>query len=132
VALQGVGGLAIVAYVFVTGLSHWSVDVARTSAFCTLVTANLALLFSNLSRQHSVLRALASTNRIPLLLAAITMILLLATMHIPYLATSLHFAPLSVGQTAYALGMGLLCLAWFEAVKFGQRAAGQSNAARRI
>lgn len=132
VVLQGVGALAIVAYVFATGLSHWSADVARTIAFCTLVAANLALLFSNLSRQHSVLRVLTSTNRIPLLLAAITFILLLATMHIPYLATSLHFAPLSAGQTVYALGMGLLCLLWFEAVKFGQRAAGRSNAARRV
>ena len=71
--LQGSGALIVVAAAFAFTLTVLPETSARAATFATLVTANLALLFSNLSRQRSVLRTLVDPNRIPLILAGVTM-----------------------------------------------------------
>jgi Ca2+-transporting ATPase len=116
--LQGSGALVVVAAAFTFSLSVLPEAAARAAAFATLVTANLALLFSNLSRRRSVVHLLADTNHIPLILTGITMSVLFLLFYIPALAASFRFSAPSPAILIIAIAIGAACITWFELLKY--------------
>jgi P-type Ca2+ transporter type 2C len=119
--LQGSGALGLVAAAFAFSLTVLPEASARAATFATLVTANLALLFSNLSRRRSVMRALVDTNRIPLILAGITMSVLFLLFYIPFLAASFRFSAPSILMLLIAIALGAASAVWFEFLKYAVR-----------
>jgi P-type Ca2+ transporter type 2C len=119
--LQGSGALVIVAAAFAFSLTVLPEAVARAVAFTTLVTANLALLFSNLSRQHTALRSLVDINRIPLILAGITMSVLFLLFYVPFLSASFRFSAPSLQMLLIAVAIGAASAVWFELLKYTAR-----------
>lgn len=122
-SLQGMGALIVVAVAFAWSLSALPETAARAATFATLVTANLALLFSNLSRQRSAMRSFVDTNRIPLILAGITMTVLLLLFYIPVLAASFQFSAPSLGMLILAVTTGAASIVWFELLKISYKGA---------
>lgn len=114
-----------IALILVALFYGWSVDRmpdanARAATFAVLVVANLALIFSNLSRS-SALNALHSPNRIPWAVAATAIAVLLMTFYIPELAAAFHFAPLAASDISAALAFGIVSIVGYELVKYGLR-----------
>jgi Ca2+-transporting ATPase len=52
---------------------------------------------------------------------AVTLSLLLLTLYLPWLSKLFFFAPLSGPDLLAALGLGLLSVFWFEAIKLARR-----------
>lgn len=123
--LQGSGALVAVAAAFAISLAVLPESAARAAAFSTLVTANLALLFSNLSRRRSALRLLTDSNRIPLILASVTMSILFLLFYVPFLAASFRFSAPSLKILIVAITTGAACAVWFELLKYTARARGR-------
>jgi P-type Ca2+ transporter type 2C len=115
--LQGVGALAVVALAYIVASRLMTEAEARAIGFTVLVTVNIALIFSNLSRRKSALHVLRASNRIPLIVAAVAGAILFATIYVPSLADIFRFSPLSPLQFLVGLLAGLLSLIWFEAGK---------------
>lgn len=119
--LQGLGVLLVVA-----GASAWSAgwlseSQVRAFTFITLVTGNLALIFSNRSRSASLWTSVRVPNRTLWVVTGITLGLLALTLYVPWLAGLFFFAPLPLNAVMAALGLGLASVLWFEAIKLGLR-----------
>lgn len=119
--LQGLGVLLVVA-----GASAWSAgwlseSQVRAFTFITLVTGNLALIFSNRSRSASLWTSVRVPNRTLWVVTGLTLGLLALTLYVPWLASLFLFAPLPLNAVMAALGLGLASVLWFEAIKLGLR-----------
>jgi Ca2+-transporting ATPase len=115
-----------IAWLFVGAAYLWTLDrmppaEARAVAFAVLVIANLALIFSTLARNHSAIHAFRSSNRIPLVVAGVAIVMLLVTLYVPALAKAFDFSPLTASDFVVALGFGLLSVLGYEGVKFATR-----------
>ncbi len=119
--LQGLGVLTVVigAHVWSTG---WLTEPAtRAFTFTTLVTGNLALIFSNRSGSGSLWTTLRVPNRTLWIVTAVTLGLLGLTLYLPWLSRLFFFTPLSAADLLTAAALGLLSVVWFEAIKLAQR-----------
>ena len=103
---------------------------ARAFAFSTLVTGNLALIFSNRSRSGSLWASLRVPNRTLWTVCVVTFCLLLLTLYLPWLSKLFFFAPLSGIDLLTASVLGLLSVLWFEALKLIQRQASSRTGTR--
>ena len=126
--LQGLGALAIALLAYVWAAPTLPVTGARAFAFVTLVVANLALIFSNRSGTGSLWASLRAPNPTLWILIGIAFALLLLSVYVPWAAGVLRFSPLPAHELAAACGLGLAGVLWFEAVKWGRRAAGVRQA----
>ena len=115
--LQGLGVLATVLAAFAWASPRLPEAEARALAFATLVVGNLALILSNRSTAQSLWATLRTPNTTLWGVVGTTVALLLATLYLPWAARLLHFAPLPASELAAALAMGVLSVAWFEAIK---------------
>ncbi|MFY8043408.1 MAG: cation transporting ATPase C-terminal domain-containing protein, partial [Rhodoferax sp.] len=114
--LQGAGALAVVMAAQWWAMNRWGEDGARTFAFVALVLGNLGLIFSN--RSHLPLwRSVGTPNRTLWAVCGLALLLTLAAVYVPWLQRLFAFAPLSGAGLAGALGLGVLCVVWFEALK---------------
>jgi Ca2+-transporting ATPase len=120
--MQGLGVLCVVLAVYGWGSQGLAEPQARALAFATLVLANLALIFSNRSRQASVFDSLRVPNRTLWVVSGLTLGLLLLALYLPPLAGVLHLAPLPASMLAVTMGAALACMGWFESLKWGKRA----------
>jgi P-type Ca2+ transporter type 2C len=116
--LEGGGALLLVALSYFWAMRVLPEEQGRAAAFTVMVVANLALIFSNLSHRRSVLHALRSSNRIPLLMAAAAISILLLTLYLPAALAAFRFGPLAPGILAIAFALGLASIVWFELIKF--------------
>jgi Ca2+-transporting ATPase len=119
--LQGCIVWAFVGVAYLWALNRLPPTGARAMAFAVLVIANLALIFSTLARGRSVVHAFRSSNRIPLVVAGVAIVMLLVTLYVPTLAVAFDFSPLTARDVAVALGFGLLSVLGYELVKFATR-----------
>jgi Ca2+-transporting ATPase len=119
--LQGLGVLAVVLGAYAWSTTWLAEPAARAFAFSTLVLGNLALIFSNRSRNVSLWASLRVPNRTLWTVCAVTLSLLLLTLYLPWLSKLFFFAPLSGPDLLAALGLGLLSVFWFEAIKLARR-----------
>jgi Ca2+-transporting ATPase len=119
--LQGVGVLLVVLGAYAWAARWLSADAARAFAFATLVMGNLALIFSNRSRTGSLLASLRVPNRTLWIVTGLTLGLLGLALYLPWLARLFFFEPLSLSNLLSALGLGLVSVLWFEAIKLSRR-----------
>ncbi len=119
--LQGLGVLAVVLGGYAWGATWLTETAARAFAFTTLVSANLALIFSNRSRTGSLLGSLRVPNRTLWIVTGVTLGSLGLVLYLPWPARLFFFAPLSVPDLLTAASLGLLSVFWFEAVKLSAR-----------
>ncbi len=125
--LQGLGALLVVMGAYAWSASWLTETAARAFAFSTLVSANLALIFSNRSRSGSLWASLRVPNRTLWAVTVITLGLLGLTLYVPWLTKLFFFAPLSGLDLLTAAGLGLLSVLWFEAIKLARRSSNKSG-----
>jgi Ca2+-transporting ATPase len=121
--LQGLGVLVVVLGAYAWGASQLTENAARAFAFATLVSANLALIFSNRSGTGSLWTALRVPNRTLWVVTGLTLGLLGLTLYWPWLARLFVFEPLPLRELLTAVMLGLLSVVWFEAIKLSRRLA---------
>ncbi|MEN9396879.1 MAG: hypothetical protein RLZ81_1409 [Pseudomonadota bacterium] len=119
--LQGLGVLAVVMGAYAWGATWLTETAARAFAFTTLVSANLALIFSNRSRTGSLLASLRVPNRTLWIVTGVTLGFLGLVLYLPWLARLFFFAPLSATDLLTAASLGLVSVFWFEAIKLSPR-----------
>ncbi|MCS5711472.1 HAD-IC family P-type ATPase [Candidatus Berkiella aquae] len=115
--LQGLGVLIITFLIYVLSLKVMPETEARTFTFSSLVISNLILIYSNRSRTKSIFRLLTIPNKILILIALTTIMILLSTIYLPFFADILHFSPLTINQLLLSFGGGITCVLWFEVLK---------------
>jgi P-type Ca2+ transporter type 2C len=114
--LQGVGALAVVLAAQWWGMAQWGEDGGRAFVFMTLVLGNLGLIFSN--RSHlPVWRSMGTPNPTLWLVCGIALLLTLLAVYVPWLQSLFAFTPVPATGLAAAVGLGLLSVLWFEALK---------------
>lgn len=115
--LQGCLALALAALAYGWAIAALPEAQARAAGFAVLVALNLALIFSNLSRRRSALLGLYSANRVPRIVAAAALAMLLVVLYVPAIAAAFHFAALPAGTLLAALALGLAGAAGLDALK---------------
>lgn len=123
--LQGTGVLLAVLLAYAWAGARLPEGEARAFAFATLVTGNLALILSNRSTHGSLWSTLRTPNATLWWVVAGALSLLAAALYVPWAVEVLRFAPLPAGELAAAVGLGVVSVLWFEAVKGLRRAAGR-------
>jgi P-type Ca2+ transporter type 2C len=127
--LQGFSILGVCLATFLLARRDHSEEAARALTFVTLVVAFVAVILVN----RSWLRSAVAMLRVPnpavrwVLLGAVG--LLGVAVLVPFARRLFHFAPLHPTDLLLSLGAGLLCVLWFEVVKWGRRARAGSRLA---
>ncbi len=117
---QGLGLLALLLGVYaLTRAYSTSDDVARAMTFFVMVLANLALIFANRFWSRSALLAQSGSNRAFMWIVLATVLLLAVILGIPAIRGLFSFASPSPVMLLAGVGVALLSLLWFEAVKWG-------------
>ncbi len=119
--LQGAGVLLVVLAASAWGVERMSENAARTFAFVTLVSANLALIFSNRSATASLWALMFRRNRTLWLVTGLTLALLALVLYVPALAQLFLFGTLAPPELMLALALGMAAVFWFEAIKYARR-----------
>ena len=120
--LQGVGVLLVVMAAYAWADHRLAEPEARAFAFTTLVLANLALIFSNRSRTHTLLASLRTPNATLWIVTGVTFGFLALSLYLPFLAGALRFSPLPLRELAAAFGLALASVAWFQVLKLTRSA----------
>jgi Ca2+-transporting ATPase len=116
--LQGFVVLLIVALIFVTSINQGlGEQTARTMAFATIVTANLALILSNRSWAHTIIGTLRKPNKAFWWILAIATVALIAVIYVPQLSSLFNFSPLNPMNLLISIGAGIASIVWFEIYK---------------
>jgi Ca2+-transporting ATPase len=119
--LQGLGVLLVVMGAYAWSASWLSETAARAFTFTTLVSANLALIFSNRSHSGSLWASLLLPNRTLWIVTGVTLGLLGLALYLPWLSRLFFFTPLTSPDLLTAFALGLLSVVWFEAIKLARR-----------
>jgi P-type Ca2+ transporter type 2C len=111
--LQGLGVLLVVC-----GATLWSgtwlvEGGVRAFVFVTLVVGNLALIFFNRAPSGSLWNTLTAPNRVLWLVTGVTLVLLLLSVYVPWLAQLFHFEALEWHDTLLAATLGTVSVLWF-------------------
>ena len=119
--LQGGGVFALCLLTYHYALQHYPEAYARTLTFSTLVVANILLIYANRSLTRSIFVTFFIYNPMLLLIIAAALFFLCLTIYVPFFANLFQFSALSLTHFFYSLGMGALCLIWFEVVRLIKR-----------
>ncbi|MEO8839856.1 MAG: cation-translocating P-type ATPase C-terminal domain-containing protein, partial [Herbaspirillum sp.] len=98
-----------------------SAPQARAFGFTTLIASNLALIFSNRSRRHSIIQTLRTPNSMLWIVTTSAVGLLALALYLPFLTEVFHFAVLPIAQTTLAFGIGMASVIWIEGFKLIRR-----------
>jgi Ca2+-transporting ATPase len=120
--LQGSAVLAITLLIYLWTLNQGRGELeARALAFTTLVIANLGLILSNRFWSTNIISGLRFRNKALYVIIAFNIVLLGLVLFVPVLRDLFHFGPLHPNDLVICLGAGILCVLWFEIVKFFSR-----------
>ena len=109
--LQGVVVLIAALVIFERGIADaHGEEVARCTAFFTLVLGNLGLVLTNRSTTSSALRVLTKPNRTLVFVAATTGLALTLSLSVPWLRSLFGFAPIGLPRLVEAAGAALVCV----------------------
>jgi Ca2+-transporting ATPase len=115
---QGFVVLIIVALMFINSINQGlGAQTARTMAFATIVTANIALILSNRSWAHTIVGTLRKPNKAFWWILAVAMAALLVVIYVPQLSGLFAFSPLNPLNLFVSIGAGLASIIWFEIYK---------------
>jgi Ca2+-transporting ATPase len=116
--LQGFVALVIVILIFVVSLDRGlGENTARTMAFSTIVTANLALILTNRSWAHTIIGTLRKRNNAFWWIIGMALLALALVIYIPQLSRLFSFIPLDPVNLLICIGAGLASIIWFEIYK---------------
>jgi Ca2+-transporting ATPase len=116
--LQGFVVLLIVALMFISSINQGlGAETARTMAFATIVTANIALILSNRSWAHTIVGTLRKPNKAFWWILAVAMAALIVVIYVPQLSGLFAFSPLNPLNLFVSIGAGLASIIWFEIYK---------------
>ncbi|MCG9890334.1 MAG: cation-translocating P-type ATPase [Thermosynechococcaceae cyanobacterium MS004] len=117
--LQGLGILAIVLIIFVTALNRGLGERdARALTFTTLILANLGLILSERSSLPLSLKLLKSPNTALWWVIGGGVVFLALVLYVPFLQQLFSFSFLHLIDVAICLTGAIVCLLWFECLKF--------------
>ncbi len=121
--MQGLSVLAtcLGVFLFARSADH-SEDIARAMTFTTLVVAFVVIILVNRSWSRSAISMLRVPNaalRWVVLGASVFLALILV---VPFAQQMFHFALPDAGDLTLSIVAGLVCVLWFEVVKFVKRA----------
>jgi P-type Ca2+ transporter type 2C len=115
---QGLSVLLIVSIVYSFSLSkNMSDNEVRAMTFTTLVIANLALILTNRSWEHTIRQTLRTPNKALWWILGGTMVMLSVALYVPLMRELFQFGLLSPIDIGICLGAGCLSVAWFETLK---------------
>ena len=116
--LQGFVVLIIVVLIFVSSLNRGlGENTARTMAFATIVTANLALILTNRSWVHTIIGTFRKRNNAFWWILGIASLALALVIYIPQLSSLFGFSALNPVNLSICLGAGSASIIWFEIYK---------------
>ena len=121
--LQGLSILAVCLGVFVLARKGHSDDAARALTFATLVVAFLVVILVNRSWTRSALSMLRVPNPALRWVLLGTSTSLALALLVPFAQHLFLFAPLHATDLLLSLGVGVVCVLWFEGVKRFRRHA---------
>ncbi len=117
---QGVGLLALLLGTYaVARRTTGSDDMARALTFAVLVLSNLGLIHVNRFWSRAALRAGGPVNAAFGWITAATVVLLGVVLGIPAIGRLFAFVAPTPPMLAAGVGVAMLALLWFEAVKWG-------------
>ncbi len=119
--MQGLSTLAVCLGVFMLARSSHSAGAARALTFVTLVMAFLMIILVNRSWTRSLFEMLRTPNAALHWVVLGTSVFLAVVLSVPFARRIFHFAPLHPTDLIISLGAGLLCVLWFELVKFARK-----------
>lgn len=102
--------------------SSFSENTTRTMVFMVLIVANIFLTLVNRSFYYSIITTLKYKNNLVPLIIGLTIILSLAIIYIPVLATFFEFESLTLSQLGLTILIGAISVLWYEFVKAAKRA----------
>ena len=123
--LQGLSVLAICLVIYVLARKDHTVDAARTLTFVALVAAFIAIIITNRSWSRSIIGILRTPNTAQWWVVGGTIVGLTLILSLPFTQGLFHFAPLHVIDLLTCISAGLLCVAWFEVLKYFRRRHGR-------
>ncbi len=116
--LQGLSVLAVVLAVVMLAVHEGlGEDQARTLGFVTLVVADLALIFTNLSWSRSIMSVMRSPNRALWWVVATTIVLLGIVVYVPTLRLLFRLEPVRIFYLLFSAIAGAASVLWFETYK---------------
>jgi Ca2+-transporting ATPase len=126
--LQGFVVLLIVILIFVSSLDRGlGENAARTMAFATIVTANLALILTNRSWVHTVIGTFRKRNNAFWWILSIALFALMLVIYVPQLSSLFGFSALDPVNLLICLGAGSASIIWFEIYKAAKIIASPKN-----
>ncbi len=114
-----IGALVMYQYTVAVGFSE---NTVRTMVFTVLIVANIFLTLVNRSFYYSIFTTLKYKNNLVPLIIGLTIILSLAIIYIPVLATFFEFESLTLSQLGLTIIIGAISVLWYEFVKAAKRA----------
>lgn len=119
--LQGLVGLAAVLGALGLSLADGAGEAeARTITFVTLVTVNIALVFSNRSWNHPAYQSLSKHNSALWLVLVVTIAVLAGAILTPFGTSVFRFAPLQQDQLGLAIGAAAVSFLVIELLKLAR------------
>jgi Ca2+-transporting ATPase len=116
--VQGFVVLALVTLVFVSALNRGlGEDGARTMAFATIVTSNLALILTNRSWSQTIVGAFRNRNSALLWVFGGALLALGLVLYVPVLSNLFLFSTLQPIDLLICLATGFAGIIWFEIYK---------------
>lgn len=115
--------IGIYQYALIQGYNE---NLTRTMVFTTLVVANMVLTLVNRSFYYSVFTAFKYKNNLLRIVLAVTAVLLICLLYIPFIRDFLKFDFLPAPQFAIAAAAGVAGVIWFELYKLMKRMNGKN------
>ncbi len=115
-----IAGVVLLLYHYAVEL-HFDITVTRSMVFTALITANIALTLMNRSFYYSIFTTIRYKNNLVMLIIAITIILLIASLYIDPFSGFFGFTGLNSHQLCISIIAGVLSVAWYELVKWYKR-----------
>ncbi len=114
--LQGLSVLAASSGLYVLG-REGGLEHARTVAFTSLMSGNVALILVNRSWSRRIVSRDGAKNLVALLVSASALAVLLVVVEVPGLRPLFGFDAITPWETVAALASGFLAISWFELLK---------------
>ncbi len=116
--LQGVLAFGLVATIFVVALDRgMPVDEVRALTFFALVMSIVALILVNRSTSASILKAIRRPNRALAIVLPLVVLMLAATLIVPFISKLFRFGPLHADDLLFTLGSGVVVMVFLEVLK---------------
>ena len=116
-----IGTLIAYQYAVHQGLNE---SITRTMVFTVLIAANIFLTLVNRSFYYSIITTMKYKNNLVLLIISITILTSALLLYVKPMTQFFEFQSLNLSQLFISVGIGFLCVIWYEVVKWRKRSTG--------